>query len=349
MTKISPYLLADPSPCLRRMILIELLGKDSNENEVLELENLRENDPLVRYLVDKQNSDGSWDSSALGSRWGRGNRVLATSAALKRLGYLGFTCDFQPVQNGSEYLFSRQQPDGSWPLFYDETDLDEGASKKAIYSMVPLQTALPLQSLAACGLASEPGSELAYEWLLTKRLDDGAWPTGIASGVFGYVGGYRRLAHSRWGCRSNTTGALSCLALHPERRTSEAARKAMDLILGCETQEEDNLGFDVARTVGAEELRGFLTFFARIDPGQILDLSWRVGMSSQDERLSAYIHFVEGLRGQDGLWYYQNYPQVSRWVSYDLTRSLLHLNAEGWIGIEPRTPFQTYPRRIRRF
>ena len=37
--------------------------------------------------------------------------------------------------------------------------------------------------------------------LLERRLDDGAWPTGLASGVFGRVAGYRRIAHSRWGCR----------------------------------------------------------------------------------------------------------------------------------------------------
>jgi hypothetical protein len=45
--------------------------------------------------------------------------------------------------------------------------------------MMPLQTALPLRELAACGYAADPRSELAYDWLLAQRLEDGAWPTGV--------------------------------------------------------------------------------------------------------------------------------------------------------------------------
>ena len=119
-------------------------------------------------------------------------------------------------------------------------------------------------------------AERAYDWLLAQRLPDGAWPTGIASGVYGYVAGYRRLAHSRWGCRSNTTGALICLALHPQRRRSDAARRALDLLLGRETRDEASLGFEVARLVGAEPARGFLTFFARFDLAQVLWLCSQV-------------------------------------------------------------------------
>ena len=69
--------------------------------------------------------------------------------------------------------------------------------------MIPLQTALPLRGLAAVGAAEEPFCERAYEWLLAQRLEDGAWPSGLASGVHGYVAGYRRLTgpaplYGRW-------------------------------------------------------------------------------------------------------------------------------------------------------
>jgi hypothetical protein len=69
------------------------------------------------------------------------------------------------------------------------------------YSMIPLQTALPLRALAFCGYAEDPQAERAYEWLLAQRLEDGAWPTGIASGNYGGVRcRIRRMPHSRWGC-----------------------------------------------------------------------------------------------------------------------------------------------------
>ena len=108
-------------------------------------------------------------------------------------------------------------------------------------------------------------------------LPEGVWPTGIAAGDYGYVAGYRRIAHSRWGCRSNTTGALRCFALHPQRRSSPPARQALDLLLGRETREAYALGSEVARIVGFEPTRGFVSYHARFDLALLLDLCCKVG------------------------------------------------------------------------
>jgi hypothetical protein len=60
------------------------------------------------------------------------------------------------------------------------------------------------------------------------------------------------------------------------------------------------------------------------------------------------VAFVESLQGEYGLWDV-NPPQASRWVTFDLLRSLSRLDDRGdWISREPRTPFQTYPKQIRR-
>ncbi|MBN1583350.1 MAG: hypothetical protein JXA89_21755 [Anaerolineae bacterium] len=340
-------LLADPSPCLRLLVLRELLGRADKDPEVQELIGLRERDPLVVDLLKHQQQDGSWQAD--GRMW-QGGAQRATSLALMRLGHLGFGGDrgrqHPAVRRGAECLFSLQQDDGSWEIPHGGT---EGGEHEG-YSMVPLQTAIPLRALAACGYATDPRAERAYEWLLAQRLEDGAWPTGIASGVFGYVAGYRRLAHSRWGCRSNTTGSLICLALHPERRHDAEARRALDLLLGRETREVQNIGFEVARLIGAEPVRGFFTFFARFDLALVLDLCWRVGATLQDERVADLVAFVRGLQGEYGLWEYAARPQASRWVTYDLLRSLSRLDVDGgWVSTEPRTPFQPYPSIRKRF
>jgi hypothetical protein len=199
-------------------------------------------------------------------------------------------------------------------------------------------------------MAADPRAESAYEWLLAQRLPDGAWPTGKASGVLGFVAGYRRLAHSRWGCRSNTTGALICLALHPQRRAEAEARRALDLLLGRETRDRQILGYEVARLLGAEPGRGFLTYFARFDLALLLDLCVRIEASPEDERVAGLVEFLQQAKGEFGLWEYLPRPQVSRWVTFDLLRSLSRLQpGAGWVGLEPRTPFQAYPRRPRRF
>ena len=340
-------LLADPSPCLRALVLRELMGRADDDPEMQELAQLRASDPLVSDLLALQAADGSWtkaDSIGLG----HSDRIHATAQALLRLGYLGFGPADEAVQRGAEWLFARQQPDGAWPLPRSD---DDGEAQEG-YSIISLQTSLPLRGLAACGYATDPRAERGYEWLLAQRLPDGAWPTGIASGNYGYVAGYRRLAHSRWGCRSNTTGALACLALHPTRRASAEARRGLDLLLGRETREAAVLGYEVARIIGAELAHGFLTTFARFDLAQMLDLCWRVGATTDDPRVAEMVAFVSELQGPYGLWEYAARPQASRWVTFDLLRSLLRLKGgepEEWISLEPRTPFQAYPQRRKRY
>jgi hypothetical protein len=340
----APLLLADPSPNLRMLVLRELLLRHDDDPEVRELEGLREQDPTIQDLLPLQNGDGSWRSGDGGSAsW---HWIRTTAQALIALGYLGFGPDHDSVRRGAEYLFSLQNHDGSWalPRSKAERELTEP------YSMIPLQTGLPLRGLAAAGYATDPRAEQAYEWLLDRRLPDGAWPSGEKNGKLVFPAGYRRIAHSRFGCRTNTSFATSALALHPVRRTSPAARRGLDLLLGYEMLQPSNLGFEVARIIGAERARGFFTYFARYDMGFVLDLCWRTGASLEDARIANMVDYVRGLQGPYGLWHYAARPEASRWVSFDLLRSLSHIAQEtDWISLEPRTPFQPYPKRTRRY
>jgi hypothetical protein len=340
--------------------------------EVEELAEMRHSDFLVTSLVGLQNTDGSWDKGLLGDPMA-GGKLQGTGWALARLAFLGFGSEHPAVQKGAQYLFSQQQPDGSWSLpretgFPAEQSNRRNQGEEAEqpgdgYSMIPLQAAYPLRGLAAAGYARDPRCERAYDWLMAQRLPDGAWPTGIAggsgkqgaqSGVFGYVAGYRRIAHSRWGCRSNTSGVLTCLALHPERRSGPEARRALDLLLGRETRERQALGFEAARLAGAERARGFISFYARFDLAFILWLCWRIGASLEDARIADMVAYVSRQCGEYGLWEYTPKPQVSRWVTFDLLRSLAGLDENsqkesGWISLEPRTPFQPYPQKRKRY
>jgi hypothetical protein len=341
-----PLLLADPSPNLRLLVLREMLGRPAGDPEVRELVSLRESDPIVENLLSIQDADGSWPPPEGGG--GGGPRIRSTAQALIRLGYLGFDSAHRAVQRGAGYLFRLQQEDGSWPLPQGkgeaERELREG------YSMIPLQTGMPLRALAMAGHATDARAERAYEWLLARKLPDGGWPTGVRGGKQVFAGGYRRLAHSQFGCRTNTTFAVSALAYHPERRSSPAARRGLDLLLAQDSLPAHTLGFEVARTIGAERTRGFFTYFARYDVGLILDLCWRIGASLEDERVAGMVAFVKGLQGRYGLWDYAPQPEASRWVSFDLLRSLSHIDLESdWLSVEPPTPFQPYPKRPRRY
>lgn len=337
-----PLLLADPSVCLRRLVLIELLDTPQDDPEVAELAELCDQDPLVERLLALQEPDGSWNSLGDASTY---DTIKATATALTRLGYLGFS-GTSAVKRGADYLFSLQGDNGAWPMPSVMGDSD----RYQTYSMIPLQTSIPLRGLAASGYATDERADKAYEWLLSQRLPDGAWPTGIASGNFGGVAGYRRLPHSRWGCRTNTTEALRCLALHPERRTSPEARQALDLLLGRESQESHTLGVEVARMLGVEAVGGWFTYHARFDHALVLDLCRRVAADLDDARVAALLDFILSLQGSYGLWEYPPRPQISRWLTFDLLRSCSRLDASSdWVSLEPRTPFRAYPKRRRRY
>ncbi|MHA2204641.1 MAG: hypothetical protein ACXABL_01165 [Candidatus Thorarchaeota archaeon] len=343
---LAALLLADQSPALRLLVLRHLLDRKKDDPEVQELEGFLNEDPIINDLLMRQGKDGSWKDSDIGGTI-TGDKVRATSFALYRMSYMGLPNDNPAVQRGVEYIFSKQKKNGSWPVLrsYDGVSIDGG-----VYTMIPLQTSIPLLGVAASGYSTDNRAKNAYDWLLETRLEDGTWPTGMIGEVFGYQAGYRKMPHSEWGCRTNTTLALSCLALHPERRQGQEARRALDLLLARETRDRVNLGFNVARTVGFEQHRGHFTFHAKFDPGLILDLSWRIGASIEDERVADLVDWIIGQQGQYGMWEYEPQPEASRWITYDILRSLSRLDSStDWFTSEIRTRYRSYKKRVKRF
>ena len=339
-----PILLAERSASLRYLVLRDLFELPKNDTELMELERLRTQDRILTELLDLQEDDGSFRTLD-GSRdsW-RG--IWGTSQALLRFGYLGFDSNYPAVKQAAEFLFSQQELDGSWALPDEKSERDIRES----YSMIPLQTGMPLRALAASGYAQDPRSETAYEWLIANRLADGAWPSGVKGGQHVFPGGYRRLAHSRFGCRTNTTFAVSALANHPKRKYSQPAKKGLDHLLAQEVLQSHALGYEVARTIGFERGGGYFTYFARHDPAMLLDLCGKIGASLEDSRVSDLVNFILALQGPYGLWEYPSRPIASRWISFDLLRSLSFIDESGdWVSLSPRTPFQAYPKVDKRY
>lgn len=345
----APLLLADPSPSLRMLVLRDLLQRPETDDELQELKLLQASDPYVTRFIDLQNEDGSFSGGEGGG--GILGSLRLTAQALMGLGYFGLAPDHPAVMLGVEFLFNHQLPDGSFPLATQGAVLNGGRLDQDVkYHMIPLQTALPLLGLAWTGYASDPRAEKAYDWLLSEELPQGGWPSGRHADQYVFAGGYRRLAHSKFGCRTNTTAAVSALALHPTRCKSESARRGLDLLLAHEHHQADSLGFEVARIIGVEPPRGAFTYFKRYDVAQVLDLAWRIGASLEDPRVAENVGFIMELQGAYGLWEYARHPEVSRWVTFDLLRSLSKLDQEtGWFSMEPRTPFQAYPKKPARY
>lgn len=342
----------DPSPVLRWRAAVELDGVSEDDAEVAGWRAEAQVGDHIRSLVDRL--------EAL-----RG-RPYAAGYVLCQLAYLGHAGP--ELAAGAEAIFTHQQSDGSWqppvagppvPTTKRRRDaaLPDDAFHAEPYTVLTMRTLVPLRGVAAAGFATDPRAERAYEWLLDQRLDDGSW-TGSHRESYGFdfrsgnTGSgdpeYRKLVRGM-GCRSTTTGAVACFALHPERRRSDAARLGVDHLLARESHDEATLGWEVSRLVGLERATGGFTFYVTHDPAFMLDLASRCGVSVEDRRVRDLVAYLESLRSPYGLWPHYAHPQLSRWLTFDLECSLRRLAGGDWIGNEEPATFTPYKRGRRRY
>jgi hypothetical protein len=345
---VNPLLLGDPSPSLRWRAAVELDGATEDDDEVKAWRAEVDGSEAVRSLLAQL--------AVVGDNFRTAGYLLC------QLAYLGYRGP--EVDAAVEAIFALQQPDGSWPLWSEDGDRPPSKRRRGTppptlpraegYRVVPIQTVHPLRGVAAAGFATDPRAERAYEWLLAERLHDGSW-TGSHKADLGLDGrssgedpDYRRLTRGA-GCRATTTGAVACLALHPERRRSHAARVGVDHLLARETREPATLGWEVSRLVGLERASGLITFYVTFDQAFLLDLASRCGVSPEDRRVRDLVTWLETLRGPYGLWQHPAHPQLSRWLTFDLECSLRRLADGDWIGNEEPATFTPYKKPRRRY
>ncbi len=327
---IATLLLGDPSPSLRWRAARELDGATDEDDEVTTWRTEIDENAEIAALVEQLAAADT--------------RPYIAGYLLCQLAYLGY---HGPAMAAAvETIFGLQQPDGSWSTPPAGPGPTEGPR------FVTMQTVVPLRGIAAAGFATDPRAERAYEWLLGVRLQDGSWPAGPKADL-GQAGRptppekeYRRLTRGL-GCRSATTGAVACLAMHPERRRSEVARIGVDHLLARETRDASTLGWEVSRLVGLERAMGQVTFYATFDLAFLLDLASRCGVSVQDRRVHDLVDYLETLRGPYGLWQHAAHPQLAGWLSLDLESSLRRLEDGDWIGNEEPATLTPYRRNDR--
>lgn len=316
---MNTLLLGDPSPSLRWRAAVELDDASEDDDEITEWRAEVDRSDDIRVLV----------ARLAAAR----DHPQAAGYLLCQLSYLGYRGP--ALADAVEGIFDHQAPDGSWPVGGDQ---DTPRSKRRrgnvptlphaeSYRMITMLTALPLRGVAAAGFATDPRAERAYDWLVEKRLDDGSW-TGSHKADLGLDGRssgedppYRKLSPGE-GCRSATTGAVACFALHPERKRAEAARIGVEHLLAQNTRHAASIGWELSRLVGRERASGVFTFYVAIDPAFLLDLASRCGFSRDHHRLRDLVDDVKGSRGRYGLWQHPAHPQLSRWLTFDIERSL---------------------------
>jgi squalene-hopene/tetraprenyl-beta-curcumene cyclase len=120
----------------------------------------------VRWLLDRQESGGSWFG-----RWGV-NHVYGTGAAVPALIAAGIPPSAECIRRAVRWLAEHQNDDGGWgedPRSYDDPAwIGRGPSTAS-------QTAWALIALHAAGERHSPAAERGVAWLVATQREDGSW------------------------------------------------------------------------------------------------------------------------------------------------------------------------------
>jgi squalene-hopene/tetraprenyl-beta-curcumene cyclase len=134
----------------------------------------------VRWLLDAQETDGSWFG-----RWGA-NYVYGTGAALPALVAAGVAPTDPQIRRAVRWLEAHQSADGGWGedmrSYRDPAWAGRGAS-------TPSQTAWALLALIAAGEAGSPAAARGVAWLIDEQRDDGSWDEPYFTGT-GFPGDF---------------------------------------------------------------------------------------------------------------------------------------------------------------
>jgi hypothetical protein len=184
---------------------------------------------IPQRIISRQESGGYWQ--ALGKN--EDYYLVETFRLLQTLVYqYEFDKSHPAVENGCEYLFSRQTDEGDFRGFIGN-------------QYAPYYTGIVMALLIKAGYADDPRIEKGFQWLLSVRQNDGGWVIGSP----GWLG----IPDLKWGditemvsdknsptlkafdksqpfAHSGTGMVIRAFAAHPQYRKSPEALQAAQLL-----------------------------------------------------------------------------------------------------------------------
>jgi squalene-hopene/tetraprenyl-beta-curcumene cyclase len=120
----------------------------------------------IHYLIETQESDGSWYG-----RWGV-NYIYGTWQVLRGLRAIGYDMTQDWILRGRDWLESCQNDDGGWG---ETCATYENPATKGIGKSTASQTAWAVMGICACGDLNHSSIQRGLRFLLSTQKDDGSW------------------------------------------------------------------------------------------------------------------------------------------------------------------------------
>jgi squalene-hopene/tetraprenyl-beta-curcumene cyclase len=120
----------------------------------------------IQYLIDTQDTDGSWYG-----RWGV-NYIYGTWQVLRGLRAIGQDMTQDWVLRGRDWLESCQNSDGGWG---ETCATYDNPATKGIGTSTASQTAWAVMGICACGDLDRASIQRGLRFLLSSQKSDGSW------------------------------------------------------------------------------------------------------------------------------------------------------------------------------
>ena len=290
--------LINGEPFVKYRTLIDLLGGQEIDKEVVTTKRSVCRHRLIKQIFDKQNKDGYWGTpSDIYTWWPKKD---TTFWLLGILADFGFTKENRKIARACEYVFSTQFPSGGFGWAPPPMPAD-------------CFTGILTESLAKLGYGSDPRLKNAYEWVIQRqRLDGGFWCKNT-----GLPGEPRENEPS---CAFATLCVLGALVQNSELRKCAIAQKSAEFLLKCweNRGKIKYAGHDSQVGKGWEKLKYPFTDYKIL---KYLDILSQLKFVRNDHRMMAIINELTSKQDEKGRFYAESVHKV--WSDFDFGQKKL--------------------------
>ena len=179
--KCIEWILEKASAPVQYMTQLKVLGEKENAKKLMEAWQKVVEDPLSKYIFEKQQPDGSWFTGGpwypppsyvqKGGYTAVSPKYVTTVWILRILGDMGYTIKFPEVKKAVDYVFKWQLDNGV--ITEDRRLLGKPSEKNPVN--VPCRMNIMMDGLSRVGASKDPRYESSIKRLIMWQREDGGW------------------------------------------------------------------------------------------------------------------------------------------------------------------------------
>ena len=287
------WLLEEANPSVRYFALTQLLDKPQTDSEVQEAKNAIMNIGVVPKVLEKQNSDGTWEAPTAFYT----AKYKGTSWQLIILAELGADGADSRVKKACEFILESSQHHESGGFSMARAEKTGGGRQSGV---IPCLTGNMVYSLIRLGYLDDPRVQAGINWITTyQRFDDGdgapkGWP-------------YDKwvMCYGKHSCHMGAVKALKALAEIPAGKRSREVEATIKN--GAEYMLKHHIykrSHDLSRVSKPGWLRFGFPLMCYTDALEILGILTKLGY--KDDQMQEAVDSVLSKQDSQGKWKLEN-------------------------------------------